>query len=414
MPNQYNIAVVGCGTAGPAAALYLSKLGHQVTVFERVPDPKPVGAGILLQPTGLTALAELDVLSDILLHGAKVEHLYGATQQGRKVLDLAYRDLNKNYFGVGIHRGALLTILMSRFAAAGVKLHCGVEITHINNLANGQAQLLDSHQQEQGIYDMVVVADGARSILRGESTLVKKVRPYPWGALWAICPDPAQKYRGTLAQQYHGTSRMAGILPTGHLVGELDKPLLISLFWSIDTTKIEEWRSRGLSIWRDEAKQYWPYIAPLIDQITNIEQVTFASYSDVRMSGWHTDRLVYIGDAAHAMSPQLGQGANLSLFDAMILADCLRQAPNIAVALANYSRQRRYHIRYYQVASSYLTQFFQSNREFLAIGRDLFMGLLCRTPYIRTQMLYSLAGLKNGLFTALPQSYLKLISSPQN
>src|SRR5262245_6216424 len=107
------IAVVGCGTAGPAAALLLARADHEVEVLERVPDPSPVGAGLLLQPTGMAVLRALGLLDEIERRGARVDRLHGETTTGRVVMDLAYADLEPGLHGLGLHRGALFGALFA-------------------------------------------------------------------------------------------------------------------------------------------------------------------------------------------------------------------------------------------------------------------------------------------------------------
>ena len=84
---SYDIAITGAGPAGLAAALYLKRAGHRVTIFERFEEPKPVGSGLILQPTGLTVLADLGLLDDILALGARncdiVENADAPSRTGR-------------------------------------------------------------------------------------------------------------------------------------------------------------------------------------------------------------------------------------------------------------------------------------------------------------------------------------------
>src|SRR5678816_3380764 len=90
----YRIGIIGCGVAGQAAATFLAECGHDVTVFERFAEPRPIGAGLLLQPTGLAVLRALGLDEAALAQGGKVLGLEAKTAGGRAVLDLAYADLH--------------------------------------------------------------------------------------------------------------------------------------------------------------------------------------------------------------------------------------------------------------------------------------------------------------------------------
>lgn len=133
-----HVAIVGYGTAGQAAAVLLSRDGHRVEVFERAPHPGPVGAGFLLQPTGLHVLWTMGLLDDALVHGARIERLYGETTAGRAVMDMRYRELEPRLFGLGMQRGALFQLLDAAWMPSRV-LHAGVEVTHPMRNADGCA-----------------------------------------------------------------------------------------------------------------------------------------------------------------------------------------------------------------------------------------------------------------------------------
>ena len=105
--NALRIAIVGYGTAGQCAAVLLSRAGHAVEVFERVPVPGPVGAGFLLQPGGLQVLWQMGLLAQVMRHGMPVRRLYGDTPCGRAVMDMRYAGLDARLYGIGLQRGAL-------------------------------------------------------------------------------------------------------------------------------------------------------------------------------------------------------------------------------------------------------------------------------------------------------------------
>jgi len=397
--------VVGLGSGGPAAALFLEEQGHSVEVFERAPAPGPVGAGILLQPTGLAVLERLGLASMVRGRGARIERLHGQAAGGRTVMDLSYADLDPALHGLGVHRGVLFAALFDELRKRPIQLRCGTPIASLERHGS-MATLIDGGGTAHGPYDLVVLADGARSGLRGQLGVpVRRAACYPWAALWAVLPDAEGSFAGTLAQVYRGTREMIGFLPTGRGPGSGEAPS-VSLFWSLPTTDGERWRQAGLDPLKARMGALAPRAKPLLDHVDDPSQLTFASYWDVRMPRWHTGGVVCIGDAGHAMSPQLGQGTNLALMDAWILARCIGAAGEVPAALKRYSHLRRAHLRYYGAVSRWMTPFFQSRLAPLAWGRDLFMRPATRVPPVRDLMLASLVGAKTGVFGRLPDDHL--------
>lgn len=383
------VGIVGCGTAGQASAVLLARAGHRVTVFERARELSPVGAGLLIQPTGMAVLSELGVLADVAAASTRIEKLHGVTASGRVILDLAYRDLSEGLFGLGVHRGTLFTLLQRVVAASGVNVCCGVEVVLLREQGEQRA-LVDSAGGEHGPFDLVIVADGSRSALRASTGLVRRARAYPWGALWFVAEDREGRYGDTLAQVYRGTGRMIGFLPSG--IGPR-RERTVSVFWSVRCDRVP----RTLEQWKHEVRGLTDRADPILDQLAAREQLIFAAYQDVVMRRSFSGPVVFLGDAAHAMSPQLGQGANLALVDASVLARELGRG-SIAEALVRFDAARRRNVRFYQFASRWMTPVFQSGWEWVAPGRDLFMGPLGRMGWFRREMLRSLAGVKTGLF----------------
>ncbi len=366
------VAVVGGGTAGLATAALLHDDGHEVEVFERFTEPAPVGAGLLLQPTGLAVLGALGLRDRVVASGARVERLWGETAAGRPVLDLAYADWRTGAHGLGVHRHILFDALWGAVAARSIPVHAGAAVT-----------------EPPAGYDLVVGTDGARSALRGDGRAFgrRRMRPYPWGALWAIVDDPDGRFGGVLHQTYRGTHEMVGTLPSGR---PDDGPARVSVFISVAVAAREQVRLETLKA--EVRALCGPRIDPVLEQLEDEAQLLWAGYHDVVLGRLHHGRVVLAGDAAHAMSPQLGQGANLALVDAWVLADCLRTHSDVDAALAAYSRRRRAHLRFYAWASRLLTPVFQSRLEVLAPPRDLLAAPLGRVPFVRDQMLAALAG----------------------
>lgn len=387
--TRLKVAVVGCGSAGPAAATLLARRGHEVVLFERAPDCRPVGAGFLLQPSGLAVLRELGVLDGVLEHGGRIERLHVIDRRGHDLLDLRYRELGSELFGVGLHRPVLLHYLLEAVAKEQVPIEWGWEVSDIEKEETGWVLTAADGRQASG-FDLLVAADGTRSMLRGRLAKAGLDRSYTWGAHWFIGRNEGAFPVHELHQVVDGTRHLAGFLATGREIGSDDE--LVSLFWSIRLDEDASWRCRPLSEWKDEVLRVVPGAEPLLEQIGDWSQVLTARYGDVRMKQWHGDGWVLLGDAGHAMSPQLGQGVNLALADAACLVDCLDRR-ELSEALAEYSRQRRFTLQYYGFATRQLTPWFQSDVEALDPYRQLFFGLMQRLPPARRFMTRTMAGL---------------------
>jgi 2-polyprenyl-6-methoxyphenol hydroxylase-like FAD-dependent oxidoreductase len=416
-----DVGIVGGGFAGNAVGVFLARAGHRVTIYERVAEPAAVGAGILLQPTGLAVLARLGLLEGAVARGAPVGALYCRTARGRTLFDLRYARLATGLAGLGIHRGALFELLFGAAGAAGVRMCAGAEVSALD-VSGPRPRVVGEGGGRLGEHDLIVVADGARSRLRAHAAGVRRARPYRWGALWFVGADADRRFAGTLWQVCTGTRRMLGFLPTGlgpsaptvpsGAPGRGGAPL-VSLFWSLRMDTVDDWRRAGLDAWKREVLAAEPRADALLAQITDVDQILTAGYLDVVMDRVHHGRVLFIGDAAHAMSPQLGQGTNLALCDAAALADALAAEATVERALDAYARRRRAHVRFYQFASRWLTPLFQSDQRWLGAVRDgLFPLLAGAASPLHRQMLRTLAGVKRGLLRAsLPLAPLPRIGN---
>jgi 2-polyprenyl-6-methoxyphenol hydroxylase-like FAD-dependent oxidoreductase len=314
----------------------------------------------------------------VLSHGAPIQRLYGENASGRVVLDLNYADLSPELFGLGIRRGAVFAALWDEVCThAGIVVRSGMSVSAI--LETQDCISLRCTDDSLHSFDRVVVASGARSEFRPPGS---KVTAYPWGALWTVAESNVSP--GTLSQRYRDTREMAGLLPSGDGT--------VSVFWSLRTDALEAWKKTGLSAWKEQVHRLMPQVP--LDHVHEPEQVLFAPYFDVSAPHWHTDRCVWLGDVAHAMSPQLGQGANLALVDAWTLAEVFAEG----APLSEYSRRRRDHVRFYSWASYFLTPFFQSSFPILAPLRDLGSPVFHHWPWYRRRMVEALCGAKTGIF----------------
>ena len=390
------IAIIGAGTSGLSAAAFLKRTGHDVILYERFDTPRPIGAGLMLQPTGLAVLARLGLDKQAIGASSRIDSIKGhVARTGKTIFDLSYQYLAPHIFGLGIYRGTLFSLLHNEVLRQQVPIVTGSSIEDIGY--EGDKPFITDGKRRHGPFDLVINAQGARSPLRQKFMRIRKDKPYPYAAVWGVCRDREGAFKNALYQRYQKARHMIGVMPMGRLNGEPYESA--AFFWSLRSHEYDLWRNQRLPAWQDYVASLWPEVEPLVRQFTSPDDLNFATYGDVVLHHCHNHRLVFIGDAAHATSPQLGQGANMGLLDALILDECLKADGDINNALMSFDAKRKKHLRFYQTASHWLTPFFQSDSRLRPWLRDTTFGAMCRLPYLKTEMVRTLAGIKTGLFS---------------
>jgi 2-polyprenyl-6-methoxyphenol hydroxylase-like FAD-dependent oxidoreductase len=240
-------------------------------------------------------------------------------------------------------------------------------------------KLVTAAGETLGPFDLVVDALGSRSPLMGEASAPVRRRPLAYGALWTTLPwQPRRFLDFALEQRYERASVMIGVLPVGkRFPGDAPQT---TFFWSLKTQDYEAWRSAGLKTWKAKVQRYWPETAELLDGISDPEQMILAGYGHHTLPLPYGEHIAFVGDSAHATSPQLGQGANMALMDVMALAHAMETTSTIAEALQAYAKARRFHVRLYQAMSAVFTPFYQSDSALLPVFRDWLVAPMTRIP----------------------------------
>ncbi len=369
MRKQLEIAIVGAGIGGLTAAILFADRGHKTVIFDQFDRPQPVGSGLVIQPIGQAVLDAVGAGDAARNRGNQIQRMLGhEADHGRKVLNVRYDKTHGGNFGLGIHRASLFQALFDQVKTRDIALHTKSTVTH----ARSGKITLDSGET-QGPFDLIVDSAGAHSPL---SPLTD--RPLPYGAIWGTVDWPETNLpMSQLSQCYRRADRMIGVLPIGTLPG--DATPKAAIFWSMPREKHAQWREDGLEAWKAEAITLWPAFAPFAAQVTTPDQMTMARYAHGTMRRPWSSGLVHIGDAAHRASPQLGQGANMALLDALALARALDVAKGDA-ALALYAKARRWHVMTYQAMSAAFTPQYQSDSQWLPVLRDRMLYPLSQVP----------------------------------
>ena len=369
--QRLTIGIAGAGIGGLSAAAFLARQGHDVTVYDQFDEPGPVGSGLILQETGLAVLGELGLRGAAEALGAELHRLHGiAKGTGRTVLDVRYSALRKRLRGVALLRPVLFALVYEAARKAGATIE---PKTRIINVSRADGLLTSGEGATLGVFDVIVDALGVRSPL---SDLPRVKLPY--GALWATLPLPEDgAFRsGALEQRYDGARKMAGVMPSGRATPE--GPETATYFWSIRAGDYAAWRALPLADWKKQAVELWPETERLLEPVTTHDHLTFARYA--HRTHWPVveGRLVHLGDAWHATSPQLGQGANMALLDALALSLALSVRGETHERLKEYHRMRVGHVRLFQAMSYLFTPVYQSDSTVLPWLRDWLAAPLSR------------------------------------
>jgi len=319
-----DVGIAGCGVAGLACAALLRREGVHVVIYDKLERPQPLGSGLILQPVGLHVLDEIGVGDRVRALGAVIERLFGRVVPSQTVvLHVRYDAFGRNApTGVAVHRGALFQVLYDAARDAGAEIVSGREIV---GAADGRFAFADGAQSPR--FDLLIDALGMRSPL---SQTPKQALRY--GALWASLDWQAGFDPHALEQRYERARKMAGVLPIGTLPGQQNQQA--AFFWSLRGADEVAWRAAPIEAWKDEVRALWPETSAFLEQIGSHDDLVFARYAHRTCGSPLGAHAVHVGDSWHCTSPQLGQGANMALLDALALSVSLSRQYGICARVA--------------------------------------------------------------------------------
>lgn len=370
-----------------ATALFLKRQGHEITIFEQFSEPRPVGSGLLIQPSGQFILEALGLLESMKSLASPVSRLNGiSVEQDRRALDMHYAHTGQGSPALGIHRASLFSVLLRAVRAAAVPIVVNSKLVAVDDGSNLVRPVFETGACPTS-FDLLIDASGARSSLAGG-----KPKRLDYGAFWATVdmPDKHGLVPAALDQRYYRASQMAGIMPIG-LNPATGKPGA-AIFWSEKPENTDRVLAAGIEQFRSNYCDLWPEAEPFVSQLLSVDELTLAIYGHRTGSPASTDRLFHVGDSWHCTSPQLGQGANMALIDAAALAMALEQAGSLAEAGKKYRKARMAHIRLYQMLSVVFTPLYQSDSRFKPWIRDIAIHHFAAAPVIRNLIAKTVSG----------------------
>jgi 2-polyprenyl-6-methoxyphenol hydroxylase-like FAD-dependent oxidoreductase len=358
-----SIAIIGGGIGGVAAAVALRQVGIDATVYERAPQMREVGAGMMLWPNATRVLRDIGLLEDVLVRSGASTNFLVRASGGKVLMNIALGKFDVP--AICVRRADLLAVLLAALQPGQVRL--GHEFQHLVQ-SNDKVRIYFAHGDMKE-HDAVIGADGIRSRVRqrlfGASDPIYRgyivwrgVAHYNGGAIGC----------GTNSETW-GVGKRFGILNIGQ-----DK---FTWYATLNVPSNHQDATCGRKCEIQQAFDGWhDPVTDLIEATAEDAILKNGAYDNVPLRRWGNGLVTLLGDAAHPCTPNLGQGGCMALEDALVLARCVDQEILVANALRRYESLRYSRTRHIQQRSLMMGNIGQWENRFIAGGRQLVTNAL--------------------------------------
>ena len=311
--------VAGAGIGGLAVATALAQRGWQVQVHERAPELRMFGAGIWMWENGLLSLRCLGAEEETVRRARAIKRWTVLDDKGDEVFT---REFTPDDHMVLPLRADLYQALVTAADRAGVQVV--TSSTAVEAVPSGEL-LLESGERVQA--DLVVAADGAFSRIREGLFLTDRIAYLREGYIRLTVPTQPGDEDSVIYECWNGSRRL------------LYCPCTEDVHYVAFSCAVDDLAARGIPVDHGTWIASFPRFEDVVGRIG--DQGRWDRGMTVRCSSWSQGRVVVVGDAAHAMAPNLGQGANLTLTNAVSLAAAVTGVADIPAALTAWERRER-------------------------------------------------------------------------
>ncbi|HSS91913.1 MAG TPA: FAD-dependent monooxygenase [Streptosporangiaceae bacterium] len=335
------VLIVGGGIAGLSLNLALRQSPWRVELVERGAGWNQPGAGLAVQPNAMRALRCLGVAAAVERAGAVIDRFGYRDQGGAPLCDI---DLDDLWSDVGPFVGITRAALHDALRSGPDRCRLGTSVTSVTQ-KDGLVSVSFDDATVAG-YDLVVGADGINSDVR--RLAVDALAPAYGGQMaWrSLAPIRPGSLRGV--QFWLGEDRFFGLCPAGHdtTYG----------FGNLTCARLREPVAGRAHRLRERFAGFGTPVQEYLQAVGRDSDIHCSPVEWLPGTAWYRGRVVLIGDAAHAMSPMMGQGGCMAIEDALVLADELCHAPDIPAAIAAFAGRRRPRVEWVREQSQALTE----------------------------------------------------------
>ena len=338
MEEKTDVVIVGAGIAGLALAVELQKRDVSTLLLDRRKGPESTPRGITFQPNGLEALEKIGILDQVRQMGS-AERILEVRDWDRELLlevDYAVLDHPQNYILTvdAVQVEQLLGYNAENMGARTLWNTGFDEILWNTGLAQGvRVRVKDEPADIKA--SVIVGADGPQSRVRAGIGATTKTRKYPDSFLVGLV-GPVSELKDR-ARQYQAPGKMLGIMPAG--------PDASYIFYCVGKRQFDDLKRQGVEQFRGEVTEAAPELKGAFGAVEAWTKIAYFTPSFIRVDPWVSNGVALLGDSAHTIHPHAGQGVNLSLQDALVLADVISDAikagDTSAAKLAPYQASRK-------------------------------------------------------------------------
>ncbi len=327
------VIIIGAGIGGLTTAIALQQRGIAYEIYDAAQGNQPVGAGIMLGANAMRVYDRLGIAEELRKKAVLADNIYIRNCRGEILQEINNGEVEKKYGTgtYGLHRATLQGVLLD---------HCEQPVQYNKRCASisEDSKGITVHFSDGGkaAGTLVIGADGIRSVVR-EQHVVKAHYRYSGQTCWrAIIPvdlpvAEASEASETWSKKGDGLRAMYAQVGPQQVYFWATKAMPAGTMMSAE---------KALQYLREELADYPGYMQTILQQLRP-EYLIQNDLSDLTpLNVWHRGRAVLLGDAAHATTPNVGQGAGQAIEDAWVLAQCLAANENYKQAFETYQQRR--------------------------------------------------------------------------
>ncbi len=325
--------ISGGGICGLMMAIILEKKGHEVAVYEAATEIKAIGAGLVLSTNAIKALKSIGIAEAVLEKANLLDCFDVVLANGEILMATDAKKLNKKYNSMGnatIHRADLHQTLLALLKGK-VDFYTGKRGVNVLQDSNGVTLNFRDGTSVNG--DYLIACDGINSPIR-QQLLPKSLPRYAGYTCWRAIVQHDGQFKDKYATETWGKNGRFGVVPLTNN----------RTYWfaCLNTPQVRDPKMKAFTV-ADLAACFKDYHAPISQllALTVDENLLWNDIEDIRpLKKLAFDRILLAGDAGHATTPNMGQGACQAIEDVAVLANCLNEKDRITDSFKSFEKIR--------------------------------------------------------------------------